>query len=164
MTPRLPTDRAPLLALLDGAELVKQGAEAVRMGAGGPSDLPQKVYRAPLVVGGPPCLLKHRFAKAYRHATLDKQLTRSRLTHEARCLVRCLRHGVSVPGVRAADPDAGVLALEWIDGRTVREVLGAGAEGVDDEDETHLAAGLDGLAVDERALVTLGPGSARQTA
>ena len=130
-----------------------------------PSDAPdaaQKVYRAPLVVGDPPCLLKHRFAKAYRHATLDKQLTRSRLTQEARCLVRCLRHGVSVPGVRAADPDAGVLALEWIEGRTVREVLGAGAEGADDED-TDLAAGLDGLAVDERASIVGDAAQARQT-
>ena len=29
MAPRLPTERAPLLAVLDGADLVKQGAEAV---------------------------------------------------------------------------------------------------------------------------------------
>lgn len=58
-----------------------------------------------------------------------------------------------MPGVCAADPDAGVLALEWIDGRTVREVLGAGAEDADEDDDADLEAGLDGLAIDERACV-----------
>lgn len=38
-----------------------------------------------------PILLKHRFKKQYRHPSLDANLTRARVTGEARALLRCLR-------------------------------------------------------------------------
>jgi hypothetical protein len=41
--------------------------------------------------------------------------------------------GVCVPGVRFVDLAAGVLGLEWIDGRSVRALLG-GADGDADPD------------------------------
>ena len=78
-----------------------------------------------------PVLLKHRFAKGYRHPTLDALLTRQRLTSEARALVRCSKAGVCVPGLRIVDVKQGVLGIEWIEGWSVREVLGGGQE--DDE-------------------------------
>ncbi|KAL8276192.1 hypothetical protein RQP46_011404 [Phenoliferia psychrophenolica] len=78
-----------------------------------------------------PVLLKHRFAKGYRHPTLDALLTRQRLTSEARALVRCGKAGVCVPGLRIVDVKQGVLGIEWIEGWSVREVLGGGQE--DDE-------------------------------
>lgn len=59
--------------------------------------------------------------------------------------MRCLRNGVSVPGIRMLDPLDGVLGVELIEGPSVRTVLGGGAdgdveEGDEDEDE---AAGTD---------------------
>jgi len=38
-------------------------------------------------------------------------------------LVRCRRMGVSVPGVLGLDWEAGWMAVEWVYGRTVRQVL-----------------------------------------
>lgn len=75
-----------------------------------------------------PILLKHRFAKRYRHPTLDAQLTRQRLVSEARSLVRCLKAGVRVPALRLVDIRQGCLGMEWIDGWTVREILGGGQD------------------------------------
>jgi len=40
-------------------------------------------------------------------------------------LLKCLRSGVHVPGVRMVDAECGVLGLEWIEGRSVRILLAA---------------------------------------
>ena len=42
------------------------------------------------------------------------------------------RSGVNVPGIRMVDAVEGVLGIEWIDGKSVRFLLGGGAE---DEEE-----------------------------
>ncbi|GJN91943.1 hypothetical protein Rhopal_004971-T1 [Rhodotorula paludigena] len=69
-------------------------------------------------------------------STLIKQgaeaLTRQRLTSEARALVRCSKAGVRVPGLRLVDVRQGCLGMEWIEGWSVREVLGGGQEEQDD--------------------------------
>ena len=87
----------------------------------------QKVYRTNLYPEVD-ILLKHRFPKRYRHPTLDAQLTRQRLMSEARALVRCLKADVRVPGLRIVDVKSGALGVEWIEGWSVREVLGGGQE------------------------------------
>ncbi|KAI0292945.1 kinase-like domain-containing protein [Multifurca ochricompacta] len=120
---------ASTTALLNSSTLISQGAEA-------------KVYRSSLHTGSVPILLKHRFAKQYRHPTLDSTLTRSRVVGEARALLRCLRCGVSVPGVRFVDQASGILGIEWIEGRTIRFLLGSGDEGDgahdgDSEEDDH---------------------------
>ncbi|PLW27612.1 hypothetical protein PCANC_04033 [Puccinia coronata f. sp. avenae] len=74
-----------LESILDACTLIKQGAEA-------------KVYAVELVKATEgraeeTVLLKHRFPKTYRHPTLDGQLTRNRLTFEARSLTRALKAG-----------------------------------------------------------------------
>ncbi|GAA5841068.1 hypothetical protein JCM5353_001371, partial [Sporobolomyces roseus] len=104
-------------------KLIKQGAEA--------KAYKTVLYPSPVASTStssqlPPIsiLLKHRFPKRYRHPTLDAQLTRQRLTSEARALVRCLKAGVRVPGLRVVDVKSGALGVEWIDGWSVREVLG----------------------------------------
>ncbi|GAA5882821.1 hypothetical protein JCM16303_002476 [Sporobolomyces ruberrimus] len=119
----------PLSELLSSpsTRLIKQGAEA-------------KVYKTELYPTSPSptlILLKHRFPKQYRHPILDAQLTRQRLTSEARALVRCLKAGVRVPGLRVVDVKSGSLGVEWIDGWSVREVLGGGQEedGLPENDE-----------------------------
>ncbi|GFZ50708.1 Atypical serine/threonine protein kinase BUD32 [Saitozyma sp. JCM 24511] len=79
-------------------------------------------------------ILKHRFPKTYRHPHLDLSLTRTRLSFEARALARAQRAGVSVPKVLWVDPAQGLLGLEKVEGWSVREILGGGAEG---EVEAH---------------------------
>ncbi|KZV67730.1 hypothetical protein PENSPDRAFT_653838 [Peniophora sp. CONT] len=111
-------------ALLEASEPIAQGAEA-------------KVFKGSLHSSGSsegvPILLKQRFAKQYRHPTLDASLTKARVAGEARALLKCLRCGVNVPGIRLVDAPAGVLGIEWIDGRSVRFLLGSGDEGVEEE-------------------------------
>ncbi|KIJ67338.1 hypothetical protein HYDPIDRAFT_84105, partial [Hydnomerulius pinastri MD-312] len=77
-------------------------------------------------------LLKYRFNKQYRHPSLDTSLTRQRIAGEARAIMRCLRSGVNVPGIRMVDAAEGVLGIEWIDGKSVRALLPGGAEGEED--------------------------------
>ncbi|KAH7925757.1 kinase-like protein [Leucogyrophana mollusca] len=114
--------------LLRTSTLISQGAEA-------------KVYKAYLqdrVSDGSepnttqhsadPVLLKYRFQKQYRHPSLDGSLTRARIAGEARALMRCLRSGVKVPGIRMVDATGGVLGVEWVDGKNVRMLLPGGAE------------------------------------
>lgn len=73
--------------------------------------------------------MKHRFTKTYRHPTLDASLTSQRLTFEARALARAAKAGVIVPKVVWVDEKAGVIGMERIEGWSVREILGGGAEG-----------------------------------
>ncbi|KAI0073342.1 hypothetical protein K474DRAFT_1666714 [Panus rudis PR-1116 ss-1] len=118
--------------LLESSTLISQGAEA-RVYKGllhtpAPSNPTQSSQ------GGEPVLLKYRFHKQYRHPTLDASLTKSRVAGEARALLRCLRAGVNVPGVRLLDASEGVLGIQWIDGQSVRFLLGGGAEGEEVEE------------------------------
>lgn len=101
--------------LIASAELISQGAEA-------------KVYKAYIHSDTVPILVKHRFRKGYRHPTLDASLTRSRVAGEARALLKCLRAGVNVPGIRMVDATEGILGIEWIEGMCVRKLLPGGAE------------------------------------
>ncbi|KAF8465447.1 kinase-like domain-containing protein [Russula ochroleuca] len=130
-------DSIPTTALLHSSTLITQGAEA-------------KVYRTSLHPGGAPVLLKHRFSKRYRHSTLDASLTRARVVGEARALLRCLRCGVSVPGLRFVDAANGVLGIEWVNGRSVRFLLGSGDEGEEADGNE------DGVVADEELLAEYG--------
>lgn len=115
------------LTLIASSTLISQGAEA-------------KVYKSYLHSTAQrdtqvPVLLKYRFNKQYRHPSLDASLTRSRVAGEARALMKCLRSGVSVPGIRMVDATEGILGIEWIEGKSVRLLLGGGAE---DEQEIEI--------------------------
>ncbi|KAF8811339.1 hypothetical protein BYT27DRAFT_7184803 [Phlegmacium glaucopus] len=118
--------------LLASSTLISQGAEA-------------KVYKGCLTPNTPPILLKYRFKKNYRHSTLDASLTKMRVAGEARALLKCLRSGVNVPGLRLVDAIEGLLGIEWIEGKTIKHLLPSGAqeefEGDEDEDEDEI--GLD---------------------
>jgi TP53 regulating kinase and related kinases len=96
-----------------------------------------------------PAALKVRPSKQYRHKILDQRLTKQRVLAEARILVKLGNTGVSVPSVYALDchieskskgsaireaeaeiavvsarVDAGAwLLMEWIEGRSVRQLL-----------------------------------------
>ncbi|MCJ1462161.1 serine/threonine-protein kinase bud32 [Pseudocyphellaria aurata] len=105
---------APFTSTVPPPTLVTQGAEAL-------------VYRTTFLLSSWPCALKYRPPKPYRHPVLDARLTRHRILSEARVLVKCRREGVAVPGVLAVEWEAagggGWMLMEWIEGRTVKEVL-----------------------------------------
>ncbi|KAF2126929.1 kinase-like protein, partial [Dothidotthia symphoricarpi CBS 119687] len=94
---------------------ITQGAEAL-------------VYKTTFLTPHIPVVVKYRPPKPYRHPTLDRRLTKQRLLAEARSLVRVKKEGVNVPGVLGADPEAGWLVLEFVEGKTVRKVLDGWAE------------------------------------
>lgn len=56
------------------------------------------------------------------------------------------RSGVNVPGIRMVDAASGVLGIEWIEGRSVRFLLGGGAE---DEQEMEVIEGGDDDDIDD---------------
>lgn len=130
------------LELIQSSKLIKQGAEAVRDAImiifpcsfspkSTHSILRQRIYITTLNPSDPPVLLKYRFPKKYRHSSLDASLTKSRVGAEARALVRCLREGIRVPAIRLLDLPNGLLGLEVIDGKSVRQII----PGADDDDE-----------------------------
>lgn len=90
--------------------LITQGAEAL-------------LYKTTFLSPSNPTALKVRPAKPWRHPTLDRRLTRQRITAESRVLVKCLKEGVSVPGILALDLQAGWVMSEWIEGRTVKQAI-----------------------------------------
>ncbi|KAG2044064.1 kinase-like domain-containing protein [Suillus americanus] len=147
------SSKPPTQQLLQSADLISQGAEA-------------KVYKAYLrqfstsshgadhgaaIEASEPVLLKYRFHKHYRHPSLDASLTRQRIAGEARALMRCMRSGVTVPGIRMVDVNEGVLGIEWIDGKSVRQLLPGGAEledisELEEADEIHENGAADPIA------------------
>lgn len=115
---------------LESSILIKQGAEA-------------KVYKLELVRGdedrdGVTVLLKYRFPKTYRHPKLDSQLTRTRLTFEARSLTRASKQGIRVPTLKGLDLDQGWLMLEWIEGITLRDWLDSNTQHVQPSQDARL--------------------------
>ncbi|KAJ8110568.1 hypothetical protein OPT61_g6630 [Boeremia exigua] len=132
--PNPPTDR-PLHTLpppfsQDALTPITQGAEAL-------------VYKTTYLTPTTPAVVKYRPPKPYRHPTLDKRLTKSRLLAEARSLVRVKREGVNVPGVLGCDADAGWLVLEYVNGRTIRKVLDSWAEEVKEQEQRVFTEGGD---------------------
>jgi len=56
------------------------------------------------------------------------------------------RCGVSVPGLRFVDAANGVLGIEWVNGKSVRYLLGSRDEGESDQDEGEVVADENPLA------------------
>ncbi|KAF4555714.1 EKC/KEOPS complex subunit bud32-like protein [Elsinoe fawcettii] len=102
--------------------LISQGAEAL-------------LYHTTFLTPHHEIALKYRPPKPYRHPTLDRRLTRQRILAEARILVKCTKEGVAVPRVLALGTEEGWMAISWIAGRTVKEVLRGfkGQEGKEEE-------------------------------
>ncbi|KAL7273987.1 serine/threonine-protein kinase bud32 [Rhizina undulata] len=106
--------------------LIKQGAEAL-------------VYRTTYLLPHIPALLKFRPRKAYRHPTLDLRLTKHRCLSEARLLIRARALGIPVPAVYFVDETRGEIFMEWIPGRSIREILD---EVLETEGGEHVVDGM----------------------
>lgn len=150
---------SPFIYTTPPPTLITQGAEAL-------------VYKTCFLTPSKPAALKFRPSKAYRHPTLDARLTKSRVLAEARVLVKLSGSAVEevkVPGIwglewdvgrglqgRAKDGDGEVtvaaakgawILMEWIEGRSVKELLrgvdtwAKGAEGTCMEQERERVDG-----------------------
>lgn len=129
---------SPILTLLQdprASRLIKQGAEArvyISQLFPPPTLLNESEQLPGDISTSRNALIKYRFPKTYRHPSLSEHLTITRTVAEARALVRCMRAGVHTPRVLCVDETAGILALELLDGYSVRELLGAEDEDYED--------------------------------
>lgn len=95
----------------EGWTLLAQGAEA-------------RVFLAPgLVEGHEFSVVKERFTKSYRHPDLDAKLTNRRFKGEVRGMEKALKVGVDAPRIDLADKPSKRLVMEFVQGRTVKEIL-----------------------------------------
>lgn len=73
--------------------------------------------------GDKDAVLKHRFPKAYRHATLDLKLRTQRTQREGKALVRAKKFNVVTPTVYHIDKPNCTIVMERIKGKAVRDVI-----------------------------------------
>ena len=78
-----------------------------------------------------PAIVKQRFKKTYRHPVLDAKITRSRLTSEARAIVRARKLGVTTPTIYHVDTQQNAIYMERVQGRPLKELI---REGMSEED------------------------------
>ena len=84
---------------------------------------------------GRPSVVKERLVKKYRIPAIDSKLNKTRLLHEARCIVRCEKEGISVPHVYMVDTEALKIHMERIEGTTIKALLKRDAAGNKDKDK-----------------------------
>lgn len=73
---------------------------------------------------GQRCLAKERFAKAYRHPDLDRQLTRERMRAETKAIQRCQAAGIAVPKILNMDLETRRIHMEYFEhGCTVKHYI-----------------------------------------
>ncbi|MCY0860239.1 MAG: Kae1-associated kinase Bud32 [Sulfolobaceae archaeon] len=87
-------------------KLIKKGAEA-------------EVYEGYFL--GMHAIFKQRKPKAYRDPTLDKKIIAERTIMEARLMYNALKAQVNTPAILYLDPSEGLLVLEYVEGKTLRE-------------------------------------------
>lgn len=98
-------------------ELITQGAEAL-------------LYRTNFLTSDTICALKVRPSKPWRHPILDKRLTKQRILAETRVLVKLKQVlGSGVPAILGMDWEVGWVAMEWVEGRTVKAAIREREEG-----------------------------------
>jgi TP53 regulating kinase and related kinases len=85
-----------------------------------------KVYAANFY--GHAAVVKHRFAKDYRHNVLDQKLREQRTVREARALVRCRKLGVPAPVVYSVDKLTCTIVMERIPGLSARDLIAGCAD------------------------------------
>lgn len=85
-----------------------------------------KVYSATFY--GHAAVIKHRFAKEYRHNVLDQKLREQRTVREARALVRCRKLGARAPVVYSVDKLTCTIVMERIPGLSARDLIAGCAD------------------------------------
>jgi len=72
---------------------------------------------------GWPVVVKKRFEKPYMDKRLSSKLVRQRTATEAKILFEASRAGVRVPLPLYVDPEAGIIAMEYVDGTLLRDEI-----------------------------------------
>ena len=126
-----------ILAYAERLRLLGRGAEAeVRLGS----------------FAGLPVVYKVRKPKPYMHPRLARDLVFKRTRKESKAISRVRGAGVKVPAVYAVLPDAGIIVLEYIEGRRLRDLFDADP----DEALRHVATAGRYLALIHKAGVVHG--------
>ena len=68
-------------------------------------------------------VIKERFPKLYRHATLDQKLNTQRHKEEVKLLAKCRNIEINVPAVYFVDTERKLIVMEYIEGQTVKHHL-----------------------------------------
>ncbi len=98
---------------MEGLVEIHRGAEAV-------------IYKGNFL--GFKAIYKYRPPKQYRSEVLDKKLRFERTINEARIMLRLRLSGVPVPALLDVDLDRGLIVMEYIEGRILRDyILGEGS-------------------------------------
>lgn len=92
----------------DNCEQIGQGAEA-------------KIYLKKYQ--GKKCVFKHRFAKKYRHPSLDVKLRKKRTRAEFKRLKACKKEGIRAPETLYMNDKEGLIIMEHIDCKPLKCTL-----------------------------------------
>ena len=66
---------------------------------------------------------KRRISKSYRIHQIDKQLINSRTKEEAKLMIEARKNGVSVPIIYDVDLKNGIITMQYLKGKRVKDVL-----------------------------------------
>ena len=96
------------MAVFENELLVARGAEA-------------ELFKSEYL--GLPVLVKRRVPKSYRNPVLDSRIRSERTVAEARLLHNAKEFGVRVPAVLRIDKAKAEIAMEFVPGKRVKDVL-----------------------------------------
>jgi len=103
-----------LVEALTGLPLIKRGAESeIRVGS----------------FLGFKAVYKVRVRKPYMHPRLAERLVKARTRREAKVMAAALGAGVRAPLLLAVLPSAGVIVMEYVEGRLLKDVLASAGRG-----------------------------------
>ena len=68
-------------------------------------------------------LIKRRGEKKYRNPELDREIRRTRTTHEASIIHRAKLAGVPSPLIYQVDPEEATIVMEYVEGDRVRDIV-----------------------------------------
>ncbi len=68
-------------------------------------------------------IIKERIKKEYRVKELDERLRKTRTKREAKLMDKARRAGVNVPRIIKVDEKKNIIEMEYINGKTVKEIL-----------------------------------------
>lgn len=68
-------------------------------------------------------ILKKRISKRYRIKEIDQEFIKSRTRREARMMIEVKRLGIKVPNIISYDEEKGEIWMEFINAKTLKEVL-----------------------------------------
>jgi Kae1-associated kinase Bud32 len=66
---------------------------------------------------------KRRINKSYRIKQIDERLISSRTKEEAKLMIEARNHGVSVPIIYDVDLNSGIITMEYLDGKRIKDIL-----------------------------------------